>query len=187
MRERDLTGVIPASPFGNPSVDVPAPGNAFGDVIDQPQEAYCSGQRVLAALRRSQPEHRSAPRVDLPRRSARPREPAAGRGCTTRWRLVNDDHLRKPRPLHQRAYLVGHPAVGTPPGRYRITYSATGRGLGSTFPINGATREFATRHRDRARGPRLQEVEFSAESDSFTARSRDILPLEGFASPATGR
>ncbi|MGX9349482.1 neutral/alkaline non-lysosomal ceramidase N-terminal domain-containing protein, partial [Microbacterium sp. KNMS] len=41
--ERDLTGVIPASPFGNPSVDVPAPGHAFGDVIDEPQEFYRPG------------------------------------------------------------------------------------------------------------------------------------------------
>ena len=139
--ERDLTGVIPASPFGNPSVDVPAPGHAFGDVIDQPQEAYRSGQRVLARFAGANPN------TDLRRGStylAVERE-APGAGG---WTRVHDDGdwstmitFENLGPFTN-ALISWDIPQGTPPGRYRITYSATGRGLGSTFPIDGATREF---------------------------------------------
>ena len=137
--ERDLTGVIPASPFGNPSVDVPAPGHAFGDVIDEPQESYRPGQRVLSRFAGANPN------TDLRRGSTYltvEREDARG------WTRVHDDGDWSTMITFENLGPFTNALVswdipqGTPPGNYRITYSATGRGLGSTFPINGASRGF---------------------------------------------
>lgn len=137
--ERDLTGVIPASPFGNPSVDVPAPGRAFGDVIDQPQEAYRPGQRVLSRFAGVNPN------TDLRRGSTYltvDREGQAG------WERVHDDGDWSTMITFENIGPFTNALVSwdipqnTPAGVYRITYSATGRGLGSTFPISGASRTF---------------------------------------------
>ena len=137
--ERDLTGVIPASPFGNTSIDVPAPGHAFGDVIDQPQASYRPGQRVLARFAGANPN------TDLRRGSTYltvEREGGAG------WQRVHDDGDWSTMITFENLGPFTNVLVtwdipqGTPSGGYRITYSATGRGAGSTFPITGATTTF---------------------------------------------
>ena len=139
--ERDLTGVIPSSPFGNPSVDVPAPGHAFGDVIDEPLEAYRPGERVLARFAAANPN------TDLRRGSTYLTVDREGSGAGG-WTRVHDDGdwstmitFENLGPFTN-ALISWDIPLSAPHGRYRITYSATGRTVGSTFPIAGATREF---------------------------------------------
>ncbi|WP_333619681.1 neutral/alkaline non-lysosomal ceramidase N-terminal domain-containing protein [Dietzia sp.] len=141
--ERDLTGLIPASPVGNPGIDVPAPGKAFGDVIDEPEAEYRTGTRVLARFAAANPN------TDLRRGGtyfAVERREADGA-----WTRVRDDGDWSTMVTFENLVAFTNALVSwdipptAAPGTYRITFSATGQGMTAQFPISGTTREFAVR------------------------------------------
>lgn len=137
--ERDLTGLIPISPVGNPLLDVPQPPHAFGAVIDQPAERYSAGERVVARFAGTNPNS------DLRRGDT---YLAVERRVGEGWTRVHDDgdwctmitfeHLV----AVTNALITWDVPAGTAPGEYRITYSATGIGPLGRFPVAGATRPF---------------------------------------------
>ena len=138
--ERDLTGVIPTSPVGNPTVDTPFPGRAFGDVLDLPLPSYRRGQRVLVRFCGTHPNS------DLRRDDT---YLAVEREDGGRWVRVHDDADWSTMIVFEGLLTVTNalvtwdvPAV-TVPGRYRIVYTASGRALdGRLFPVRGESPAF---------------------------------------------
>ena len=141
--KRDLTGQIPISPLGNPGADLPHPGKAFGDVIDPPQPSYRLGQRASVRFAGTNPNS------DLKRGST---YLTVEREQNGRWVRIHDDGDWSTMILFEhivavtKAYITWDIPHQTPPGRYRFTYSASGRHLdGSTFPVEGTSPAFDVR------------------------------------------
>lgn len=141
--ERDLTGQIPASPLGNPLVDTPAPLRNFGDVLDQPQSEYRTGQRVTVRFCGTHPNS------DLRRGDT---YLAVERDEGGRWVRVHDDGDWSTMIVFEGLLTVTNALItwdippGTPAGGYRIVYTASGRGIdGRLFPVRGESRAFHVR------------------------------------------
>lgn len=137
--ERDLTGLIPPSPLGNPAVDIPMPPHQFGDVIVQPQPHYAPGQRVLTRFVGANPN------TDLRRGGTYLTVDRAEQGA---WVRVGDDSSWSTTIAFENlaawtnVLITWDIPADITPGEYRITYEATGQGVGSTFPVRGETRSF---------------------------------------------
>ena len=137
--ERDLTGLIPASPIANPGIDTPMPPFQFGDVITAPEAHYEPGQRVIARFAGTNPN------TDLRRGGTYLTVERAEQGG---WVRVADDADWSTMITFENLVAFTHALItwdiphDVVPGEYRITYSATGQGLGATFPVSGATNGF---------------------------------------------
>lgn len=138
--ERDLTGVLPASPVGNPVVDTPPPGRAFGDVLVPPLPSYRVGQRVSVRFAGTHPNS------DLRRGDT---YLAVEREEGGRWVRVHDDGDWSTMIVFSGLLTVTDALItwdvpeGTRPGRYRVVYTASGRRLdGSLFPVRGESPAF---------------------------------------------
>ena len=141
--ERDLTGQIPTSPLGNPLVDTPAPLRNFGDVLDPPLAGYRTGQRVTVRFSGTNPNS------DLRRGDT---YLAVERDTGGRWVRVHDDGDWSTMIVFEGLLTVTNALItwdipaGTPEGRYRIVYTASGRGIdGRLFPVRGESRAFEVR------------------------------------------
>ncbi|WP_010539874.1 neutral/alkaline non-lysosomal ceramidase N-terminal domain-containing protein [Dietzia alimentaria] len=141
--ERDLTSQIPVSPLGNPVVDTPAPLRNFGDVLDPPLAAYRTGQRVTVRFCGTNPNS------DLRRGDT---YLAVERREGSGWVRVHDDGDWSTMIVFEGFLTVTNALVtwdipaGTPAGRYRVVYTASGRAIdGSLFPVRGESQAFDVR------------------------------------------
>ncbi|KAA0918131.1 neutral/alkaline non-lysosomal ceramidase N-terminal domain-containing protein [Dietzia sp. ANT_WB102] len=141
--ERDLTGQIPVSPLGNPTVDTPAPFRNFGDVLDPPMAEYRVGQRVAVRFCGTHPNsdlRRGDTYLAIERREG------------DRWVRVHDDGDWSTMIVFEGLLTVTNALVtwdvppGTPAGAYRVVYTASGRAIdGSLFPVRGESPAFDVR------------------------------------------
>lgn len=138
--ERDLTGQVPVSPLGNPLPDTPAPLRAFGDVLDPPQADYRPGQRVIVRFCGTHPNS------DLRRGDT---YLAVERDEGGRWVRVHDDGDWSTMIVFEGLLSVTTALItwdipgDTPAGRYRVVYTASGRGIdGRLFPVRGQSPAF---------------------------------------------
>ena len=141
--ERDLTGLIPVSPLGNPVVDTPAPFRRFGDVLDPPLAEYRVGQRVTVRFCGTHPNS------DLRRGDT---YLAVERRDDGRWVRVHDDGDWSTMIVFEGLLTVTNALItwdippGTPAGAYRVVYTASGRGIdGRLFPVRGESTAFDVR------------------------------------------
>jgi neutral ceramidase len=141
--ERDLTGQIPVSPLGNPLVDTPAPLRDFGDVLDPPLGEYRVGQRVLVRFCGTNPNS------DLRRGDT---YLSVERQEGSRWVRVHDDGDWSTMIVFEGLLTVTNALItwdipeGTRAGRYRVVYTASGRGIdGRLFPVRGESQAFDVR------------------------------------------
>lgn len=141
--ERDLTGQIPASPLGNPLIDTPTPLRDFGDVMDPPRAGYRLGERVTVRFCGTHPNS------DLRRGGT---YLAVEREEDGRWVRVHDDGDWSTMIVFEGLLTVTNALItwdipaDTPAGRYRIVYTASGRGIdGRLFPVRGESQAFDVR------------------------------------------
>ncbi|WP_281249995.1 neutral/alkaline non-lysosomal ceramidase N-terminal domain-containing protein [Rhodococcoides yunnanense] len=138
--ERDLTGSIPVAPTGNPFVDIPTPGRAFGDVLIQPSPSYGVGQQVSARFAGANPNS-NLRRDDT--------YLAIERADGASWVREYDDGDWYTKILFDNTGPITDTTVvwdippAQQPGRYRIVYFGDARSPdGRLTPFTGTTAEF---------------------------------------------
>ncbi len=138
--ERDLTGLIPNSPSGNPFIDVAKPGTKFGHEQKKPESQYTAGQQVLVRFSGANPN--SNLRRDDTYLSV---ERADGDG----WVREYDDSDWYTKILFDNSGPFTNTTVTwdipprQQPGKYRIVYYGDARSLsGKLTPFVGTSTEF---------------------------------------------
>ncbi|MBJ8338758.1 neutral/alkaline ceramidase [Antrihabitans sp. YC3-6] len=136
----DATARIPVSPSGQPIVDMPPAGRAFGDVLAEPAAAYAMGQQAKAVFAGANPNNnlrRGDTYLTVERKDG------------AAWKRIADDGDWSTKLLVEQNLLVTTVTVtwdipsGQQPGTHRIVYQGDARDIsGRVFPIRGASREF---------------------------------------------
>lgn len=141
--ERDLTGIIPASPIGNPVVDTPPPFSSFGAVLEAPDAEYRIGQRAAVKFAAAHPNN------DLRRGDTYLR---VERHEGADWKTIADGGDWSTMIFFEciatvtKALVTWDIPEGTEPGEYRIVYTGSGRKLGGElFDVRGESPAFRVR------------------------------------------
>ncbi|RRQ26752.1 hydrolase [Rhodococcus sp. Eu-32] len=138
--QRDLTGLVPSAPTGNPFVDLPSPGRSFGDVLTEPAARYAAGQQVSVRFSGANPNS-NLRRDDT--------YLAIERADDTGWIRAFDDgdwytkiFFDNVGPITETTVTWDIPR-SQQAGRYRVVYFGDARSAdGRLTPFTGTTAEF---------------------------------------------
>ncbi|MGL4306127.1 MAG: neutral/alkaline non-lysosomal ceramidase N-terminal domain-containing protein [Mycobacteriaceae bacterium] len=139
--DRDLTGVIPASPLGMSVVDIPSPGTQFGDVLVAPEGSYFTGDQVSVSFSGANPNN-NLRRYDT--------YLLVEKQEGSQWRAVHDDSDWSTKiyfdvlgPINTCRITWDIPG-DTAAGTYRIRYFGDAKSItGALTPIFGESPTFA--------------------------------------------